>query len=663
MAPPRGFLGHTVQDRSGNALSSVSVTVYESDGTTLLGRAMYSASSGGSVKANPLTSDSNGFVFAYAALDEDFDGEVVVKANGVSYPSKFIPDQSTVMSAAGPDPWIDVRTYGAVFDGIMRLDGTVASGSPALTVPLGGAHTGFTSADVGKRVVVVEVSGSGNSAVETNRAVGTISQVVDATHVIMSANASATLSGTAKVVWGTDDSGAIQAAINAATTDGLTTQVRLPHGIAMIATGLVWNGYGGGIVGPDAALVDANDVNTGTLLVGCTAGMVVLTVAGNHLSFGGFAIDGAGRVATTGIGTYVDSGLHWSSFRQIRVAACVNGLYLDYEQISNAFHDCTFLRNTHGLRNDRTNGALAAQKVYFYNCSFEINVTTGAKLTSAEMYAFIGGAFQHSPVGLQVTGSTDIHASFCQFESNTIGIEFVKDSLSSSSQSVIASSIHGNWFTSCTTGIKATGARGVSIDGNHFVSATSCVNFTDSGVSNALNILNRYGHNSIVSCTAEIAASDGLTILSPSRLTAANKTFEVRSHDEISLMVINDKAYSNGDQRYAEVTFATNNPNADSSGKSARLVAEMTPATGVTLPASELVAYIATNADGSFEALRIKEDRLVLKEGPQIVFGSGSPEGVVTAPVGSIYLRSDGSTSTTLYVKTSGSGSSGWTAK
>lgn len=43
--------------------------------------------------------------------------------------------------------------------------------------------------------------------------------------------------------------------------------------------------------------------------------------------------------------------------------------------------------------------------------------------------------------------------------------------------------------------------------------------------------------------------------------------------------------------------------------------------------------------------------------------GAGSPESVVTAPVGSLYLRNDGSTSTTLYVKTSGTGNTGWTAK
>ncbi len=43
--------------------------------------------------------------------------------------------------------------------------------------------------------------------------------------------------------------------------------------------------------------------------------------------------------------------------------------------------------------------------------------------------------------------------------------------------------------------------------------------------------------------------------------------------------------------------------------------------------------------------------------------GTGSPEGVVTAPVGSLYTRTDGGANTTLYVKESGTGSTGWVAK
>jgi len=42
---------------------------------------------------------------------------------------------------------------------------------------------------------------------------------------------------------------------------------------------------------------------------------------------------------------------------------------------------------------------------------------------------------------------------------------------------------------------------------------------------------------------------------------------------------------------------------------------------------------------------------------------AGSPEGVVTANVGSFYLRTDGGASTTLYIKETGTGNTGWAAK
>ncbi len=43
--------------------------------------------------------------------------------------------------------------------------------------------------------------------------------------------------------------------------------------------------------------------------------------------------------------------------------------------------------------------------------------------------------------------------------------------------------------------------------------------------------------------------------------------------------------------------------------------------------------------------------------------GTGSPETVVTAGVGSLYLRTDGGAGTTLYVKESGAGNTGWMGK
>jgi hypothetical protein len=43
--------------------------------------------------------------------------------------------------------------------------------------------------------------------------------------------------------------------------------------------------------------------------------------------------------------------------------------------------------------------------------------------------------------------------------------------------------------------------------------------------------------------------------------------------------------------------------------------------------------------------------------------GANTPEGAVTAPVGSLFTRTDGGANTTLYVKESGTGNTGWVAK
>lgn len=46
-----------------------------------------------------------------------------------------------------------------------------------------------------------------------------------------------------------------------------------------------------------------------------------------------------------------------------------------------------------------------------------------------------------------------------------------------------------------------------------------------------------------------------------------------------------------------------------------------------------------------------------------LVRGAGSPEGVLTAGIGTIYLRTDGGAGTAIYIKESGTGNTGWVAK
>lgn len=52
--------------------------------------------------------------------------------------------------------------------------------------------------------------------------------------------------------------------------------------------------------------------------------------------------------------------------------------------------------------------------------------------------------------------------------------------------------------------------------------------------------------------------------------------------------------------------------------------------------------------------------RVLNSSGPTWSAGTGSPEGVITAPIGSMYSRTDGTVGTSLYRKESGSGNTGW---
>lgn len=59
----------------------------------------------------------------------------------------------------------------------------------------------------------------------------------------------------------------------------------------------------------------------------------------------------------------------------------------------------------------------------------------------------------------------------------------------------------------------------------------------------------------------------------------------------------------------------------------------------------------------------IRADSLTLDNTCKVLTGAGSPEGVFTAPACSLYLRTNGAAGTTLYVKETGTGNTGWVAK
>ena len=65
--------------------------------------------------------------------------------------------------------------------------------------------------------------------------------------------------------------------------------------------------------------------------------------------------------------------------------------------------------------------------------------------------------------------------------------------------------------------------------------------------------------------------------------------------------------------------------------------------------------------DNTFSIIAVDANVTAMDYGSLV--GTGSPEGVVTATIGTVFRRLDGGTSTSLYVKESGSGNTGWVAK
>lgn len=78
--------------------------------------------------------------------------------------------------------------------------------------------------------------------------------------------------------------------------------------------------------------------------------------------------------------------------------------------------------------------------------------------------------------------------------------------------------------------------------------------------------------------------------------------------------------------------------------------------------ASNDVFSIANGTASTYPLTINTNDQIIMKNGCALIDGSGTPEGAITAPVCSLYYRTDGAAGTTLYVKESGSGNTGWSA-
>jgi hypothetical protein len=127
-------------------------------------------------------------------------GDVVLAESDIANLSTDLAARVTKGSQA-----FSVKDYGAVGNGARVTGVTASSGSPNINAP--GAN--FVSGDVGKLAIVYNSNSAGT--------VTTIQSVTDGDNVVLAANAGITVDSTVGfMIYGTDDSAAIQAALNAA---------------------------------------------------------------------------------------------------------------------------------------------------------------------------------------------------------------------------------------------------------------------------------------------------------------------------------------------------------------------------------------------------------------------------------------------------------------
>lgn len=74
------------------------------------------------------------------------------------------------------------------------------------------------------------------------------------------------------------------------------------------------------------------------------------------------------------------------------------------------------------------------------------------------------------------------------------------------------------------------------------------------------------------------------------------------------------------------------------------------------------VLWDADRTGSVWDYFRVRVPLRIQNTTASLYAGTGTPEGAVTADVGSLYLRTNGAAGTTLYIKESGSGNTGWSA-
>ncbi len=289
------------------------------------------------------------------------------------------------------------------------------------------------------------------------------------------------------------------------------------------------------------------------------------------------------------------------------------------------------------------------------NNRIEDVVNYGINLAAARWTTVIGNVISHTTGtladGIRVQDYPSLITTYGTSQtiiSNNIvtdvtgdGINFVASASGTKNQYL---TVTGNQFLGCARDGIETNANldSVTISGNLFQGT-----ITDSSVNASATLISWWGNRRLngtgtVPTTSGANMQNGDNFLSGGSVTLGTSTSVVSAASTIPMYLRG--AVSNNSSAVG-VWLGNSTTLSTAGGRIAGFTTD-TPQTHASPQ-----AYI--DIDGSYE---------FAAAGNKLMSGTGAPEGVVTAPVGSIWLRTDGSTSTTHYRKETGAGNTGWVA-
>lgn len=227
----------------------------------------------------------------------------------------------TYQSVVSAGPWVfDVRVFGAKGDGQIATDGAISASSATLTCA---TSRPFKPTDVGKAVLVKNALTSGATTLVT-----TITGYTSPNVVTLGASATNTIASGGTVMWATDDTAAIQAAINTAFTYGQaygTGIIYIPPSGAGLFYGIAGPLIAGGATAANGQLVIPIQLDNGTT----TGNKVVLIFLG--ITDGGATrhwhqtVPQMSGSTLVSFGVFANATAQTNSFNAAGSAACISG--------------------------------------------------------------------------------------------------------------------------------------------------------------------------------------------------------------------------------------------------------------------------------------------------------------------------------------------------